>query len=527
MPKGENNNNSNEDYLNYDEFENDKMLRKVSQVEAKGATNSDDIYKETITHDEYHDPAFDAKSYTMFGIMLEILKSSIPATMGLLFVFILETINIIILGQHNNATLIAAIGIGTLYVNATGYIPAAGLLGGVDTLCSQAFGQHRLDLVGLHSSIGRISVTLYFFCITIPINFLTFTILNGIGIDESISLSASEFCHAMSISVFFALQFNSSIRYLQSMNIFIPGSIITLVTAVLHPFWCYLLVNTYDYGVVGAGISMGITQFTNFILITLYIKFYNPYPESFVFISKKSLIAKNILMYFKKAVPAAIMFSADYIGFEILTFMASFLGPIQMAANVCLFNYITIIFMLQVGLSMAATTLVGNSIGARNKVLAVAYSRGSMLLGLIIMFCTTMITIFFRESIPGMYTQEKDVQGLFYKLIGIYVIFAMPDSLSVVLHGIIKGLGKQKWASVACLICLYPINITQAYFLAFYFKLGVIGLWYSQMITIFLMLGSYGVIYYYYCDLDEVIHEIDTRSNRSRDEKEAHKNEDI
>lgn len=497
-----------------------ELSRKKSHVDPEAAKASIAAVFESNQPEEYIEMGkndlheFEKQEYTMFSIIFEILKSSIPATMGLLFVFITETINIIIVGQHNIASLIAAIGIGTLYVNATGYIPGAGLLGGIDTLCSQAFGRNRFDMVGIHASIGRASVTLFFVLITIPLNFLSFRILNGIGIEAEVAEYASGFCHAMSISVFFALQFNSSIRYLQSMNIFVPGSIITLVTSFIHPFWCHFFVNILDLGIVGAGYSMGATQFTNFALISLYIFFSNPYPESWVFISEETLRVKNLYNYFRKAIPAAIMFSADYIGFEILTLMASFLGAIPMAANVCLFNYITVIFMLQIGLSMAATTLVGNSIGARNKKLALTYSHGSIILGLTIMLVTTLLTIIFRNQIPGLYTQDKEVGELFYDLIGIYVIFSIPDSVGVVLHGVIKGLGKQKWASIACLICLYPINITQAYLLAFHFKLGVMGLWYSQMITIFLMVGSYSVIYYF-IDLDDVIHDIES-INRSK-----------
>jgi len=255
-------------------------------------------------------------------------------------------------------------------------------------------------------------------------------------------------------------------------------------------------------------LSMGITQFLNLLLITVYIKLANHCPESQLFVSRETFVVENLANYFKKAIPAALLFAADYIGFEILTFMASFLGPVSMAANVCLFNYITVIFIIQLGISMATNTLVGNSIGDKKKRLSLQYAFVSLILGLLIMVVTTAFTLYFRREIPYLYTHEKTVGELFYDLIGIYVIFALPDSASVILQGVIKGYGKQKWASIACLTILYPINITQAYFLAFHFKLGVMGLWYSQMITIFLLLISYAFIYVR-VNLDEVIREIE------------------
>ena len=452
------------------------------------------------------DKSSEVEEHTYFEIAKNILSSAIPATCGLLFIFLTETINIMIIGKHNLPVLIAAIGLGTLYVNATGYIPGIGLLGGIDTLCSQAYGQKNYVMIGNYASIGRASITIFFLFISIPMNFLSYYILQYIGIDEEICVYASHYCHAMSVSVFLNLHFQTSLRYLNSMNNFLPGMVITLATAVFHPLWCYLLVNTFDFGIIGAGLSIGFTQLLNLILVSLYIHIKNPCPESYFYISEYTLKLKPIFNYLRKAIPAAIMYSADWIGFEILTFMASFLGPVPLAANVCLFNFITIIFMLQIGLAMATTTLVGNSVGAENHKNVTKYSVTSIVIGACIMMCTTTLVLVFRADIPGLYTDENEVKNLFYKLLGIYVIFAIPDSIQMVLHGIIKGLGKQKWASVACLIVLYPINITFAYFLAFHLKIGVMGLWYSQMSAVILLVIIYCIIYFK-TDVNEVIHE--------------------
>ena len=184
--------------------------------------------------------------------------------------------------------------------------------------------------------------------------------------------------------------------------------------------------------------------------------------------------------------------------------MASFLGQVPLAANVCLFNFITIIFMLQIGLAMATTTLVGNSVGAENHRNVTKYSVTSIVIGACLMMITTTLVLVFRADIPGLYTDETKVKDLFYKLLGIYVIFSIPDSVQMILHGIIKGLGKQKWASVACLIILYPINISFAYFLAFYLQIGVMGLWYSQMTAVLLLVIVYCIIYFK-TNVDEVI----------------------
>lgn len=460
---------------------------------------------------------------SVIKLVMNLVISSLPATFGLLFVFVTETINIMVIGRLNNSTLIAAIGLGTLFVNATGYIPGAGLLGGIDTLCSQAYGMKNYKMVGNFTSIGRLSCILFFVLISVPSNFLSYYIMILIGVEHEISIEASHFCHAMSISVFFALQFNTSLRYLQSMNIFFPGAVITLITASIHPFWSTTLVYKYELGVIGAALALGITQFLNFLFVSIYIHISNPCPESYFYFSHQSLKIRNIWRYLVKAIPAAILFSADWIGFEILTFMSSFLGSDQLAANVCQFNFISVIFMIHLGLSIATTTLVGNSIGAEHKKKVMEYAYSSLGLGIVLMIISTSLVIFFRSYIPGMYTTEENVGNMFYKLLGIYVVFAVPDSIQIILHGIIKGLGKQKWASICCLVILYPFNILFAYYLGFNQGLGLIGLWYSQMTSVFLLVISYVVIFVT-TDLDEVILELkqheDSKSHVSQELRE-------
>ncbi len=279
-----------------------------------------------------------------------------------------------------------------------------------------------------------------------------------IGIEEEIAILTTHFCHSMSISVFFNLQFQTSLKYLQSMNIFFPGSVITLTSAIVHPLWCYILIFVYDLNVIGAGFAIGITQFINFTLITIYIHIKNPCPESYFYFRKYTFRLRIIVNYFSKAIPAAIMFCADYIGFEILTFLASFLGPIQLASNVCLFNFISITYMLQLGLSITATTLVGNSIGAQNKKNVIKYSTCIIIISLFIATLVTVIIILFRREISTFYTDQKDVSELVYDLLGIYILFSLFDAFQVNLLGIIKGLGKQKVGAIICLIVLSSIG---------------------------------------------------------------------
>ncbi len=425
---------------------------------------------------------------------LEVVLGAIPSTFGLLFVFIAETINIIFIGRYNEPNLISGIGIGTLYVNATGYVLGAGLIGGLDTLCSQTYGAKLYKLMGIYANIARFVVLIFFILICLPSIYFTSNILNLLGQFSEVADIAAVFAYSMAPSLFFSLQYNTSLRYLQAMKIFTPGMFITLATALLHPLWCYIFINNLDFGVVGAGVAMGITQILNWILVTVYIHVTNPCPESYFYLDKEVFQFSLILDYLRKGVPAAILFAADWLGFEVLTLMASYLSPLDLAANVCLLNFITLIFMIPMGLSFAVTTLVGNSIGEQDWEKAKLYTKAALCFGLSMISTTTVFVLIFKNSIPYVYTSVPEIAALVSGLLGIYVCFSLVDCTQIILHGAIKGLGKQKIASAICLVILYPVNIPLAYCFAFVWGFGLNGLWYSQLCSVFLLAISYSLI---------------------------------
>jgi MATE family multidrug resistance protein len=440
-----------------------------------------------LTSNEIH-----KQEHLTFSIALKNLtKDAFLAIMGLLFIFINETINIIFIGRFDIPDMIAGIGLGTLYINFSGYIFGIGLIGGLDTLCSQAYGAKDLKMVGIYTNIARICILLYVVIVGLPLIIFVRPILESLGQIEAVVDYASKYCISMLPSVLFALQFNVTSRYLQAMDIFKPSMMITFTTFLFHPIWCYIFIYKFNLDVVGAGIAMSITQCVNFISLIVYIEIVKPNEGSHFWFKKEVFNIDIFLFYLKLAVPSAIMFSAECLGFEVLTLMSSFLGDIQLAANVCIFNFLALIFTIPEGLSLSCSTHVGNSIGARNIFNAKIYSKVGLTIGNIIMIFFTILLYIFNKEIAYLYTDNTDIAILVSDIVKIYVLFCLIDTTQHILLGIIKGIGRQMISSIICLVILYPINIPLAYYFAFTCEYGLRGLWYSQLTTISLLTISY------------------------------------
>ena len=93
-----------------------------------------------------------------------------------------------------------------------------------------------------------------------------------------------------------------------------------------------------------------------------------------------------------------LMLCFEWWAFEFLTIFTGLLGVADLAAEVVIINMVTFIFMLPLGISYAASALVGSSLGASNYPLAKRYAGLTVLLDV---FITTIIVILF-----GIYRHE-------------------------------------------------------------------------------------------------------------------------
>ena len=55
-----------------------------------------------------------------------------------------------------------------------------------------------------------------------------------------------------------------------------------VITALLHPLWCYLLVFSLDMGYLGAAYALSLTRFLEGLLLTVYIIIYYEFQAPFV-----------------------------------------------------------------------------------------------------------------------------------------------------------------------------------------------------------------------------------------------------
>lgn len=157
------------------------------------------------------------------------------------------------------------------------------------------------------------------------------------------------------------------------------------------------------------------------------------------------------------------------------TMIVAPLGTVAIAAHSLAITIEAICYMPGFGISDAATTLVGQSIGARRFDLTYRFAKITMTFGCIVMGLMGALMYFCSPIILGIMTPDLGVQELGVTVLRIQA-FAEPFfALAIVGYGICVGAGDSLIPSVMNLASMWVLRLSLAFFLAQQY--GLEGVW--------------------------------------------------
>jgi putative MATE family efflux protein len=151
------------------------------------------------------------------------------------------------------------------------------------------------------------------------------------------------------------------------------------------------------------------------------------------------------------------------------------LGTVAIAANSLGVTAESLCYMPGHGIGSAATTLVGQSIGAGRKDLARRFARLSVVLGVVVMSFTGILMYFLAPAMFALLTPDAEVQSLGVQVLRIEAFAEPLFAASIVAAGALRGAGDTKIPSLLNLVSMWGVRITTASLLAP--RLGLRGVW--------------------------------------------------
>ena len=201
---------------------------------------------------------------------------------------------------------LSAAGLANVTANVTGMSILAGLAGALSTLCGQAYGAKNYPL--LNELLQRSVLVMVTIATPLAISWIfSEKLMNVMGQDPQIAQLSSSYLKFL-IPALFAKGYSQCLEFwLTAQQQTEAPATIGVITAALHPLWCYLFIFQADMHYLGSALAISFTRSLESCLFTLYVIYFNRRNNNTFVISSKA--AQNLGAYLKLGLPNVLMFS--------------------------------------------------------------------------------------------------------------------------------------------------------------------------------------------------------------------------
>ena len=257
-------------------------------------------------------------------------------------------------------------------------------------------------------------------------------------------------------------------------NMKIP-SMLNIGMCVMDVLFNYIFIYILDLGVMGAAIGTGVAM-----LITAGLMLY------FLLVKSKmlSLVGRpgsfkpksdTISTAFKIGAPMGLQHLLMGGAYVVSTMIVAPLGTIAIAAHSLAITVESLCYMPGYGIAEAATTLVGQGIGAGQKLLTRSFARMSVGLGIAVMTVMGVLMWIFAPELMSLMSPVEEVIAQGTQVLRIEAWAEPMFAAAIVTNGVFIGAGDTIIPAIMSLVSMWAVRLTLAASLAP--KYGLKGVW--------------------------------------------------
>ena len=446
-----------------------------------------------------------------------ISRSSIPLVITFLLQNSLSVCSILAVG-HISSEALAGITLGSMTCNITAIATIAGLASSLDTFLPQAYGAKKYHLVGIifqrcvvliFTIMSLVCLSWWFFAERILINFLP---------DPKSANYATQYLKVNSFGIPGYILFETGKRFLQCQGIFDASTYVLFVCAPLNALMNYTLVWVMGLGFIGAPIAVSITYTLMAVGLYLYTtrtrNQINPMKCWTKF--EISRVCRNWGELVKLSIPNLIMIVSEFLSFELMTLLSSYLGTKPLAAQSILATMASLTYQIPYGVSIGAGTRIANFLGAQLPESAFIACKSSFIFTLVIATLNCSIFLFGKGFIASIFTNDEEVIELSSRVFPWLAFMQIFDALNSTSAGCLRGQGLQRLGGYVNLFSYYIGGLPLAAFFAFSWPaahpMGLSGLWAGSTVALIIIgcVQSYCVLN---ANFDQLVDDAIRRSN--------------
>ena len=419
--------------------------------------------------------------------MLALAGPVVLAEIGWVTMGIVDTIIVGPIGP----TAIGAVGIGSILFLALA-IFGMGMLLGLDTLVSHAFGAGRLDECHRWLLHG-LTLSLLVAPVLTVAGIVGIVLLPRCGLQPDVLALTVPYLHVIVWSLLPLLLYASFRRYLQALGVVAPVTIALVTANLINAGAAWALV----YGHFGLP-AMGTTG-SAFATLLSRIYLAAALLVSVVSADKRHHVGlrsvswrpapKRIVQLAKLGLPAAAQVTLEMGVFAAASALAGRLDPVSLAAHQIALNLASLTFMVPLGLASAGAVRVGRAIGRHDVRGAARSGWMALVIGTTFMSSAALVFVVAPRPLIGLFSSSEAVFAVGRRLLLIAAMFQLFDGLQGVSTGVLRGLGDTRTPMLTNLAGHWLLGLPVGYALCFWWRWGVIGLWVGLSIGL-IVIGS-------------------------------------
>ena len=235
-------------------------------------------------------------------------------------------------------------------------------------------------------------------------------------------------------------------------------------------------------GLMGAGIGTAITNLLTFVALAVVISLHRRFRRYFLFGRFWRPDWRRYREIWRLGLPIALTLSFEVTIFNAAAFLMGLIGQDALAAHAIALQLPSLIFMVPLGIGMAATVRVGLAYGARDRdgiaragwtAFGIAMIYACLTMVLLITAGRPLVGIFLDLDLP---TNQAAI-GLAVTFLVYGGLFQLFDSGQAVASGMLRGLGDTRMPMVYAAIGYWGIGLPLSILLGFWTGLAGEGIW--------------------------------------------------
>ncbi len=409
-----------------------------------------------------------------------IISLSIPSILAQISATVMFFIDASMVG-HLGAKASASIGL----VETTGW-----LMGGLGSAANMGFSVQVAHFIGANDiEAARRVLRQSMVCCLIWTLAITTTALcispylpYWLGGNEEIARDASLYFAIFSASgIFFQMEGLAGSMLKCSGNMKIP-SVLNIGMCVMDVAFNYIFIYLLEMGVVGAAVGTGLAM-----LVTACLMMY------FLIVRSKMLSlvghpgsfkpkADTVSIAFKIGAPMGLQHLLMGGAYIVSTIIVAPLGTIAIAAHSLAITVESLCYMPGYGIAEAATTLVGQGIGAGQKLLTRSFARMSVGLGISVMTVMGILMWIFAPELMALMSPVEEVIALGAEMLRIEAWVEPMFAAAIVCNGVFIGAGDTIIPAIMSLSSMWAVRLSLAASLAP--RYGLKGVWTAMAIEL-------------------------------------------